>query len=83
MFDLNNEVGRTFCSKEFNNLKIAQQNQMVNDAGYKPLNSDHKLKQTSFQNYTTKLAMTSELSQMKPSIAKTTIQFAAQHSIQG
>ena len=62
---------------------MAQQNQMSNDAGYIRLNSDHKLKPTSFWNYAAKLATTSKLSHMQTSIAKTNLWFVAEHSFRG
>jgi hypothetical protein len=43
---LSSDVGRTYGQKEINNLIMVQQNQMLNDAGHIPLNSDHQLKPT-------------------------------------
>jgi len=47
---LSNDVGRTYGRKEVNGLIIAQQNQMLNDAGNIPLSSDYQLKPTTLQN---------------------------------
>ena len=80
---LSSDVGRTYGQKEVNNLIMVQQNQMLNDAGHIPLNSDHQLKPTTLRNYTAELAMTSELSLTQSSIAKTNTRFAAEHSIRG
>ena len=62
---------------------MAQQNQMLNDAGHIPLNFDHQLKPTTLRNYTAELAMTSELSLTQSSIAKTNTRFAAEHLFRG
>jgi len=62
---------------------MVQRNQMLNDAGHIPLNSDHQLNPTTLQNYTAELAMTSKLSLTQSSIAKTNTRFAAEHSIRG
>ena len=62
---------------------MVQRNKMLNDAGHMPLNSDYQLKPTTLQNYTAELAMTSKLSLTQSSIAKTSMQFAAEYSIRG
>ena len=80
---LSSDLGRTCGQKEVNNLIMVQQNQMLNDAGHIPLNSDRQLKPTTLQNFTAELAMTSELSLTQSSIAKTNTRFAAEHSIRG
>ena len=68
---LSNDVRRTYCQKEVIDLIIAQQNQMLNDSGHVPLHSDNQLKQTTLQNYTAELVMTSKLSLTQSFIAKT------------
>ncbi len=44
---------------------------------------DYQLKQTTLQNYTTELAITSKLPLTQSSIAKTNTWFAAEHSFRG
>ncbi len=56
---------------------------MLNDAGHIPQNPNNQLKPTSLRNYTTELAMTSELSLTQSSIEKTKTRFAAEHSFSG
>lgn len=67
-----------FNTKQLNNLIMTQQKHMLNDAQYILINFHHRLKLTSFWNYTAKLTMASEFLLMHSWQIR--IRFSVEHS---
>ena len=78
--DLYKETGRTFGKEDVNKMITKHCNEKLTKAGHIPSNFDEGLKPLTLHNYTIEIVMNHSMSLTPTSIAKTSTEYAAEHS---